>query len=442
MSARYHKQDQKFDKEFLAIVDAFGGKNCTSWTQVARKFELQTGEKVQKANTLRYRWEQLTGYSENFTKEQQIQLIESDIKSRGVKRQGLNDFYQLTGIKLYKGRFCRISSQHIKQAIQSIDEVFAKERKHRRCGKKDAEFRLKLSHLSIYILLRAKDTLTSEGFKQKNKGLDPFEQYLCQQLIEASDICERLYLMHARVFQADRVDRYQSYMKVINRNQYRKLMFYIEYLDILRKISVEQCTNDTIVSHPLVLRNIKKNKETLVYKNLILENDWSQKYQWFNECTLTQIQEEEFSLLLKSSNRKSKQKSSQCSVDPSEVDDQRQNKRIELNNLQFDFIPKHCQKVYAKINSGKANNKTEKEYRKFRGHFIKPGDTRTDTRYTKIFTCDDDSEYDADQNEQEAQIQASSRQEKLQILYNEAFISVPNKKKQNQNIQDITQNNS
>lgn len=26
------KGDQNYNKEFLAIVDAFGGKNCTSWT--------------------------------------------------------------------------------------------------------------------------------------------------------------------------------------------------------------------------------------------------------------------------------------------------------------------------------------------------------------------------------------------------------------------------
>lgn len=46
-----------------------------------------------------------------------------------------------------------------------LDEVFAKERKHRRLGRKDSDNKLKLSHLSIYILLRAKDILNSNNFK-------------------------------------------------------------------------------------------------------------------------------------------------------------------------------------------------------------------------------------------------------------------------------------
>lgn len=85
MSSRYYTKDQEYNKEFLAIVDAFGGKNCTSWTQVARKYEQTTGQKVAKANTLRYRWEQLTNYSENFTVDQKTLLYECDIKARGVK---------------------------------------------------------------------------------------------------------------------------------------------------------------------------------------------------------------------------------------------------------------------------------------------------------------------------------------------------------------------
>lgn len=83
-----------------------------------------------------------------------------------------------------------------------------------------------------------------------------------------STLCERLFLLHAKIFHLDREVRYERYISILTRYKYRKLMFYIEYLDILRKISLEQ-TNHNFFSHPLVSRNLSLNKECLIYKNLI-----------------------------------------------------------------------------------------------------------------------------------------------------------------------------
>ena len=67
--SRFYSEDQEYTNEFLKIVEAHGGENCTHWTKVARVYFESTGIRVNQSYKLRKRWETLTNYKENLNEE-------------------------------------------------------------------------------------------------------------------------------------------------------------------------------------------------------------------------------------------------------------------------------------------------------------------------------------------------------------------------------------
>ncbi|CAD8157519.1 unnamed protein product [Paramecium pentaurelia] len=406
MTRGFH-EDQQFKKEFLQIVDAHGGENCRHWTKVARVYFETTGIQVNQTYKLRKRWETLTGYKENLSEEQAKILYETGIKCRGNNKGGLQNFTQQTGVRMYLGRYTKTISKWLRGAIKLFQEMYIHDKKTRYRRLDEDNYRL--SYVSIHIMLRAVDV--------NDIGDDPIFQELKQCAIKL----EQLLLLHAQIHKEfnkrENYENYEIYKNLLRRWQFRRIMFFLDYVNELKQISISYYKELVILAHPLLKQSIELNKKTEIYQKIILESDWQSKYQLYNLCQGLQ-ENQEYSMLIKKASKKQKDQTNK------EIQDNLQDVEQNIENenvLQgYDVVSKSVHKVCNKMAHARITPTEKQKLRTFRGHYVRPGQIKSKGWTTILFDHDLPSSQDEKEIEDQQNFSNLDMKE-LSKIYNSNF---------------------
>ncbi|CAD8055548.1 unnamed protein product [Paramecium primaurelia] len=382
---RNYSLDDKYNQELLNIVEAFGGANCKYWTQVARLFYERTGLAETKSYNLKKRYQILTNYCDNINLEQEQILYETGIKCRGLTKAGLQEFQNKTGCNLYLGRYTQKIARFLQIGIKIISSAYIhlKNIKKKRFG---SQFP-RISYVDINIMLKAADI--------KEKIDDPIFIELQNSAIKL----EQLFYQHVKCYDKNMDERYDHYMKVANRLQFKKLMFFLYFCGELKRISLNIFDKNSCFNHPLIKNDIELNKQSIYYQLLISQNDWKEKYDLFFNCTNQFQTNDQFSMLIK------------------------QAKKDEID--EYDLIPRNQKQISNKV----ANAQIEcigkqKKLRYFRGHYVQKGQIKTTGQTTIYFDHDVDSE-EIENEDFEKEIQRQKEKEELE-KQQEQFIKIYN----------------
>ncbi|CAD8052334.1 unnamed protein product [Paramecium sonneborni] len=416
MSART-QYNEDIQKQLIEVVDTYGGKKCKSWTQVARIFELTTGIKVQNTFDLKKKWEMFTNYKEELSQDELKALYATGVRCRGRHKAGNEEFFKLTGKKLYVNQYSKLVGNFLLQAIKLLCQSFFNQIKvkYRQLGQE--RFHSRISYVSIHILLRAVEI---------NKHLDDF---LIQELKRSAEKFEQLLLIQAEHHEDERIDRFQHYRKVINRREFKKIAFFLDYVNELKQISIN-LYQEQIGRHPLLFPQIDKNKSSKIYQLLIWENDWQSKYNLFQECA-AKSDWEEYSMLIKKTkkNEEKKQVKKKSNQPPQQFEQQiiqsediinseiiiePETNKLKLNS--YDLISTATHKVCNNASKQQIKQLDKQELKSFRGHYYREGQIRTKGLTTILFDTDmrsDEEEVDQYQNIEENRKEFFDKMEEL-----------------------------
>ncbi|CAD8048343.1 unnamed protein product [Paramecium sonneborni] len=414
MSART-QYNEDIQKQLIEVVETYGGKNCKSWTQVARIFELTTGIKVQNTFDLKKKWEMFTNYKEELSQDELKALYATGVRCRGRHKAGNEEFFKLTGKKLYVNQYSKLVGNFLLQAIKLLCQSFFNQIKvkYRQLGQE--RFHSRISYVSIHILLRAVEI---------TKHLD---DYLVQELKRSAEKFEQLLLIQAEHHEDERIDRFQHYRKVINRREFKKIAFFLDYVNELKQISIN-LYQEQIGRHPLLSPQIDKNKSSKIYQLLIWENDWQSKYNLFQECA-AKSDWEEYSMLIKKTKKNEEKK--QVKKKSNQLQQQEQQKmqseeiintetiESETNKLKlnsYDLISTATHKVCNNASKQQIKQLDKQELKSFRGHYYREGQIRTKGLTTILFDTDmrsDEEEVDQYQNIEENRKEFFDKMEEL-----------------------------
>ncbi|CAD8148111.1 unnamed protein product [Paramecium octaurelia] len=356
-------------KELVQIVDVHGGPNCKNWGQVARHLEAQVGIKIEKAYRLKRAWESFVDYNENMSKEQLATLFETAIKTRGNMEYAKHEFKRLTGIQLYSTRYADYVKTWLKPGLLGFKDcyIFSVVKSLRR-----SDFYQKhtmIQPITVLSMLRILDH-DIEEYK---------DDFFVMDFRDSAERLQELLKCYASCFSESREERYSKFSRITTRHQFKKIYFYLQLMEEFRRINRFFTSNvNQLTFHPMLFKTIDQNKQCPIYKLTLLENDYSRKLQLFNESNNNE--NEQFSVLLKPKKKRTSQKSG---------NDEEKNKQKEQQNpyvyqLEEEDLVKQI-KVPKKVSETK---KKYKDYRYFRGHFIRDGQYQCKGLTTKDFEYD------------------------------------------------------
>lgn len=76
-------------------------------------------------------------------------------------------------------------------------------------------------------------------------------------------------------------------MQNATRKEFKRILFFLEYMGELVKIGQGIYKKDCIRKHPMISPDMEENKQTLFYRKLILESDWNSKFELYKSCSDT-----------------------------------------------------------------------------------------------------------------------------------------------------------
>ncbi|CAK90830.1 unnamed protein product (macronuclear) [Paramecium tetraurelia] len=409
-----NQYNEEIQRKLIEIVDTYGGKKCKSWTQVARIFELQTGIKVQKTFDLKKKWEMFTNYKEDLTKSELKALYATGVRCRGHHKAGNEEFFKQTGKKLYVNQYRKLVGNFLLAAIKLLSQSYVNPKKVKCRQSGQERFHNRIGYVSIHILLRAVEI---------NKYLD---DYLVQELKRSAEKFQQLLLIHAEHHEDERIARFSHYHKVINRREFKKIQFFLDYVNELKQISIN-LYSDQVGRHPLLFPQIDQNKQSKIYELLIWGNDWQSKYNLFQECA-AKSDWEEYSMLIKKTkknddNKQTKNKSQQPQQQSSQIINpdslEPETSKLKLNS--YDLVSTATHKVCNNASKQQIKQLDKQELKSFRGHYYRDGQIRTKGLTTILF--DTDMRSDEDDQDQCQNIEENRKEffDKMEEIYDCVF---------------------
>lgn len=136
------------------------------------------------------------------------------------------------------------------------------------------------SYKSIVLLLKCLDIEESDPVAESKLA------YTITELKYAAKKLADLFLCFAENHEAERTPLYSALSKVSTRRDMEKVLTYFHYIHELKLIYLRTYTiDDDLLNHPFLLKSIVENKESDIYRKVVQERDWEEKYKLYNTIT-------------------------------------------------------------------------------------------------------------------------------------------------------------
>ncbi|CAK81919.1 unnamed protein product (macronuclear) [Paramecium tetraurelia] len=333
----------------------------------------------------------------DLTKSELKALYATGVRCRGHHKAGNEEFFKQTGKKLYV-------NQYRKLVVNPY--VNPKKVKCRQSGQE--RFHNRIGYVSIHILLRAVEI---------NKYLD---DYLVQELKRSAEKFQQLLLIHAEHHEDERIARFSHYHKVINRREFKKIQFFLDYVNELKQISIN-LYSDQVGRHPLLFPQIDQNKQSKIYELLIWGNDWQSNVQPNQIGKNIQCQSKKQKKMMITNRPKINHNNPNNNplqiINPDSLEPE--TSKLKLNS--YDLVSTATHKVCNNASKQQIKQLDKQELKSFRGHYYRDGQIRTKGLTTILF--DTDMRSDEDDQDQCQNIEENRKEffDKMEEIYDCVF---------------------
>lgn len=100
---------------------------------------------------------------------------------------------------------------------------------------------------------------------------------------------EKLFYCYSDEIDSERPTVYASLRQITNRREVDKVIEYIRLIDILQEVYKEKLKDDTeFFNHPCLCQSVELVKQLPLYRELIVQHDWSKKYELYKLAAMDQ----------------------------------------------------------------------------------------------------------------------------------------------------------